>query len=294
MSASDIIIAQLRSELAAKQSTIDALIAANADLDMQLNSQLTKAPVNTVHYEKRPFGTKLKWVSAETPNIYRVAIVDKNHNVIQVKSMTNNGAEMDPNPHPLYGPSLKKTQFDDEVAWRASLPQGEVTVTPFMTTMQKKNQPLNKEIADPLKLKEVMQRFKVQCNVYTDFSNNQRLIDSRNMLLANSVNRPHDVPWMTRTVEHFERMCATHTEEENNYERPRMRDYGFKQRLYIAVGDVIKEIAYELYKGTHYIVDREGNRYKTFAELGDCLNADGKPRITIKYRKGMHPVANLF
>lgn len=294
MSASDIIIAQLRSELTAKQATIDALIAANADLDMQLNSQLAKAPVNTVHYEKRPVGTKLKWVSATNPNIYRVAIVDANREILQVKSMCENGAEMDPNPNPLYGSRLKKVQFDDEAAWRASLPQGEVTVTPFMTTMQKKNQPLNKEVADPLKLKEIMSRFKVQCDVRTDASNKQRLADCRNSLELYNKIRPQDVPWMTRNVEYFERRCAAHTEEENNYERPSIHDYGYKQRLYITVGDAIKEVAYELYKGEHYIVDREGNRYKTFADLGDCLNAEGKPRITIKYRNGMHPVANLF
>lgn len=283
MSASDIIIAQLRSELAAKQSTIDMLIAANAEL--------TKAPVNTIHYEKHPVGTKLKWVSAENPNIYRVAIATSD-GILQVKSMGVNGVDLNPNPDPLYGSRLNRTTFADEAAWRASLPEGEVTLTMKQSLKDKTMIPVDATNTsnDGEKLKMVMERFKVPSRVYKGLSTNGLMDYHRECLTKYPDSR---LGWQ-KSLDKVTATFNSQTDEQNNYEHRWLAINHKKQKLYIIVGDTIKEIGYDLNNDTYVIVDSEGKHYKNFAEIGDCLSADGKPRICIHYRNKIISAANLF
>ena len=89
----------------------------------QLFIYLQKAEADesaTYDYE---VGTKLKWISNENDYTYRVAIVKKN-GVLQVKSVEDGMCDTE-----RY--MLKKTFFETEAVWRASLPvnSGSITVT---------------------------------------------------------------------------------------------------------------------------------------------------------------------
>ena len=96
-------------------------------------------------YPPREEGTKLKWVLND--ETYRVAIAKKN-GILEVKNITDGGGYCHDSkkcmcnscfeieisggqlPPWLKGPPLTKTFYDDEAAWRASLPVGGViTVT---------------------------------------------------------------------------------------------------------------------------------------------------------------------
>jgi len=84
--------------------------------------------------------------------------------------------------------------------------------------------------------------------------------------------------------------------------------YNYKQNAFLIIGETVKKIWCEseylpeaerasgsdsIYN--HYIrVEGDPKRYTTFAEIGDCLNANGKPKMTVAYRKHTYPVANLF
>jgi len=84
--------------------------------------------------------------------------------------------------------------------------------------------------------------------------------------------------------------------------------YNYKQNAFLIIGETVKKVycesdyvpeaeripgAQDMYN--HYIrVEGDPKRYTTFAEIGDCLNANGKPKMTVAYRKHTYPVANLF
>lgn len=71
-------------------------------------------------YPKRPIGTKLKWVSDEDEETYRVAIVTKD-GVCQVKAITEGGGDCYYVGKKRY---LTKRTFDSESSWRRALPSG--------------------------------------------------------------------------------------------------------------------------------------------------------------------------
>jgi len=78
-------------------------------------------------YPKRSIGTKLKWISNDDNETYRVAIVTKD-GICQVKAITGGGADcyFDDNTGKRY---LTKRTFDSEASWRQALPQnGEVYI----------------------------------------------------------------------------------------------------------------------------------------------------------------------
>jgi hypothetical protein len=93
---------------------------------------------------RRPEGTKLKWISSNNPETYRVAVVKKN-GVLEVKNVEDAIALYHDNvtckcrpcseinlsvklgvPIPPWftGPPLAKTFFENEAAWCLSLPAG--------------------------------------------------------------------------------------------------------------------------------------------------------------------------
>jgi hypothetical protein len=63
--------------------------------------------------------------------------------------------------------------------------------------------------------------------------------------------------------------------------------------MLLSTGDMVREIAVEEYNGKLYIVNDDGKRYETFADM-DCLNAKGQPKLTVYYRKKHIGLANLF
>lgn len=73
-------------------------------------------------YPKRSIGTKLKWISTDDAETYRVAIVTKD-GICQVKAVTGGGGDcyFDPDTNKRY---LTKRTFDSEGSWRNALPKG--------------------------------------------------------------------------------------------------------------------------------------------------------------------------
>ena len=96
----DIVIMQLRAELAEKNKIIERLTA------------------------PRGPRRKLKWIVDE--NTYRVAVETATGLILQVKSVTDGGGEVvEGTERSINGRyPLKKTYFDTEEDWRASLPEG--------------------------------------------------------------------------------------------------------------------------------------------------------------------------
>jgi hypothetical protein len=96
----DIIIMQLRSELAEKNKIIEEFTA------------------------PRPPRRKLKWILDE--NTYRVAVETANGLILQVKSVTDGGGDVIEGTERCINGRypLKKTYFETEAHWRASLPDG--------------------------------------------------------------------------------------------------------------------------------------------------------------------------
>lgn len=78
--------------------------------------------------------------------------------------------------------------------------------------------------------------------------------------------------------------------------------YHYKQRASLIVGDGVKNIycEKEYIEGSdhdyNYYIRVEGDemRYTSFADIGDCLDKNGRPKITVAYRKKMIPVAEMF
>jgi hypothetical protein len=146
-------------------------------------------------HEKRAIGTKMKWVL--TPETYRVAIqTDKG--ILQVKSVTDGAGECHETgckcapceafaTRLLHTPwnrlPLKKTLFEDEAAWRASLPQGgEVSVEG--ASIEKKFISLS-STTDVEKVAELCQRFNVYADIFEHRNTIQQLENMKSLQLKN-------------------------------------------------------------------------------------------------------------
>lgn len=73
-------------------------------------------------YPKRSIGTKLKWISNNDAETYRVAVVTKD-GICQVKAITEGGGDCYYD-HKTKKRYLTKRTFDSEASWREGLPQG--------------------------------------------------------------------------------------------------------------------------------------------------------------------------
>jgi hypothetical protein len=117
--------------------------------------------------------TKLKWISSSNPETYRVAIVTKD-GLLQVKSVLDGAGDCHvancrcgpcweyDNAAPWRRRPLNKVLFDDESAWRNTLPDGAVTVTlpiPSKKALRALCMKPLEAVTDALKLKELEQRF---------------------------------------------------------------------------------------------------------------------------------------
>jgi hypothetical protein len=161
-------------------SAIEAQIKIAEDNLSKLKTKLELARVSSLRDER----TKLKWISNSDPETYRVAVVTKD-GVLEVKRVTNGGgychdtttckcvpcAEIRlstrlgaPRPPWIARTPLLKTFFENEMAWRDSLPEGgSVTITlPPQISDKALNalckRPL-KATTDALRLKELEKRF---------------------------------------------------------------------------------------------------------------------------------------
>ena len=74
-----------------------------------------------------------------------------------------------------------------------------------------------------------------------------------------------------------------------------------KGTAFLLVGDTLKRVySYEKWNRDatevtlRICVENDDNLYTTFSEIGDCLDKDGKPKITVNYEDTMFPVADLF
>jgi hypothetical protein len=76
----------------------------------------------------------------------------------------------------------------------------------------------------------------------------------------------------------------------------------YRQHAFIIVGDAVKNIycEKEYIEGSnheynyHIRIQGDETRYTRFTDIGDCLDANGKPKITVAYRGEMLPVAHIF
>lgn len=135
-----------------------------------------------IFYPTRPPRTKLKWVSVSDPETYRVAII-KNDGILEVKRVTEGGGYCHdtttcecvpcgqirlserlgvPRPPWIARNPLRKTFFETEADWRATLPEGVVTITePPISNRALKAlcmKPLE-NATDALRLNELEERF---------------------------------------------------------------------------------------------------------------------------------------
>ena len=186
-----------------------------------------------------PTSSKIRWTLDD--NNYRVLIRTKT-GFLQVKSVENGVADMEPPAQNRVFPSLKLTPFDSFEAWFASLPMtGSVTITPYKTSLNYKMMPLKG--SDVEKMHALTSRFYIA--------------DPK---------------------------------------------YKYRQGASIIVGDAVKNIYSEKeyiegtnYEYNYYIrIQGDEMRYTSFADIGDCLDAKGKPKITVAYRGEMLPVAHIF
>lgn len=135
-----------------------------------------------IFYPTRTPRTKLKWVSVSDPETYRVAII-KNDGILEVKRVTEGGGYCHdtttcecvpcgqirlserlgvPRPPWIARNPLRKTFFETEADWRATLPEGVVTITePPISNRALKAlcmKPLE-NATDALRLNELEERF---------------------------------------------------------------------------------------------------------------------------------------
>jgi hypothetical protein len=214
-----------------------------------------------------PLKTMLRWKLDD--NNFRPAVQTKD-GILQLKCVINGKAVEDTKrtvvnmttgleeqiDAPLsWGAPPKMDMFKDFVAWHASLPQGgSITISPHQTNNDYRMSPL--------------------------------------------------------TGRQVGTTPPSGTDPEKLYELTgrfgiRQPRYKTKQKAYLIVGDTIKSI-YTVHTGEnvpevsrnsadYWIgVSDTDKLYKTFAEIGDCLNAEGKPKITVAYRDNLISVAHLF
>jgi len=283
----------LRAELDAKKASIEDLTKqiATAEREAEREAELEAIP-------KRTAGTKLKWASDD--NNYIVAVITYD-GVLQVKSVVGGEVQRcDPSERPLLptgrrnGLAYLKTFFKTEREWRLSLPNnGSVTVTPYVYgVVEREWNAIKPEMSDPEKLQQLMKRFCVRATVRVDPSP-QTLYDIAKERVAKYGSSKDNVGnWMERTLRRREANIATMTDEQKNYVRPSIRNT-CTGRMLLSMGDMVREVAVEKYNGKLYIVNDDGKRYETFADM-DCLNAKGQPKLTVYYRKKHIGLANLF
>jgi hypothetical protein len=280
----------LRAELEAQKASMEELTKKIATAERE--AELDAIP-------KRTTGTKLKWVSDD--NNYRVAVITAD-GVLEVKRVV--GGELKrisrseffvlAQHRRLFDLPYLKTFFKTEREWRLSLPNnGSVTVTPYVYgAVERDWNAIKPEMSDPEKLQQLMKRFCVRATVRTATPPQQMYELAKERVAKGGSSKDNVGNWMERNVRSWEAHIATMTEQQKNYANPSIRNT-CTGRMLLSTGDMVREIAVEQYKGKLYIVNDDGKRYTSFADM-DCLNAKGQPKLTVYYRKKYIGLANLF
>jgi hypothetical protein len=265
---------------------------ATAEREAERKAELDAIP-------KRCAGTKLKWFFDD--NNYRVAVITAD-GVLEVKRVV--GGELKrihrseffvlATRRRLFELPYLKTFFKTEREWRLSLPtNGSVTVTPYVYgVVEREWNAIKPEMSDPEKLQQLMKRFCVRATVRTDPPPQKMYELAKDRVAKSGSSKDNVGNWMERNLRSWEAHIATMTEKQKNYVRPSIRNT-CTGRMLLSMGDMVREIAVEEYKGKLYIVNDDDKRYETFADM-DCLNAKGQPKLTVYYRKKHIGLANLF
>jgi hypothetical protein len=212
-----------------------------------------------------PAQTTLKWTLDE--NNYRTAVQTTNYGILQVKSVTNGKTEMDTTYRTLdYVYASDGTRSVAKVekpapSWWEPRESKKTKFTDFMAWYSSLPQGGSVTIC-PYR--------------YTP-----------------SVDKKTEKPLEGTDIDKMYHLC--------NRFRISEPQYKYRQEALLIIGDVVKKVYCETDwscdrdKRTNYIrVQGDRKRYTTFAEIGDCLNAKGQPKMTVNYRKRTFSVADLF
>jgi hypothetical protein len=212
-----------------------------------------------------PDQTTFKWTLDE--NNYRIAVQTTNSKFLQVKSVTNDKTEMDPR-YITYGnykapdgsDRFGKTEMPAPSWWTPTQPKKTI-FTDFMTWYS-----------------SLPEGGKVTITPYK---------------YTPSVSKKTEQPLEGTDVDKMYALTKRFDISE-----PR---YRYRQEALLVIGDLVKKVYCEnewsedVLTRTSYIrLEGDKKRYTTFAEIGDCLNAKGQPKITVNYRKKTFSVAALF
>lgn len=270
--------------------TLDDWLAFAGDQDIvadtsgvaKLAEQREKA-LNTAAatYPNRPFGTMLRASSSTlhngAPANTQSAVVTVNYGILLVKKKDNDVV------------TYPKTQFESEAHWRASLPdEMTVTVTEPQSVVQKRQlqTPITSDMSDAQVLFVLKKTYNVKTTCYEGYSDNQYLAWDREHLECAKRYERHiaHISYYEDSVKRWEDKCASQTAEQND-SRPMKGCYHGKNAFYLIVGDEIHGVTTFDNEQGEFIADlKTGRKYKSFGDIPGCLNAAGKPKLTVFHK----------
>lgn len=260
-----------------------------------------------------PIGTKFRWTL--TPETYRVAIMTAK-GVLQVKSITDGGGEvhetgcacvpcsdyrMVPRPPWQQTLPLKKKMFADEAVWRASLPAGgsvERVKPDTRDVIQKRvEQPLPATLTDVEKVSALRTRFKIKGSCRYAESYNERvtritgrLLEARaklNTLSPQEMLKGNVLTEMNYWIRWYR--TAVNQQQAVNSAVAGLKPVHFYPcgtgKLYAQIGGKKREIM--AFHGRIAVRGDTFKSYENFAEAGVDRAANGKPILSVLYRRRM-------
>jgi len=275
----------------------DTPIDSHNEIDTHAITDYSAHESHWLSSETFPVGTKLRW-NCENGEGYRLAVVTKN-GILQVKLSY---------PGPLENMSIednRKIFFESASDWHASLPRnGEVTVVPHISFIEKNTAFLSSPMSDVEKVKELMKVFKIRSYCLGGESPNdildifQRAMEKQHALLASRTLVQDIADPKARKDE--TNLLNVYVNRYDNYRRSTamMPAEDFLKRAPISV--LIRSPAQlsasvnrswrpiMVYRGKIAVKGRQ--LADTFEDAGiDFI--DGKPKLSLLYRKKMY---NLF
>ena len=280
--------------------TLDDWLAFAGDQDIVADTsgvaklaEQTEKALNTAAatYPNRPFGTMLRASSSTlhngAPAKKQTAVVTTNYGILLVKKKDNDVV------------TYPKTQFESEAHWRASLPDDmTVTVTEPQSVVQKRQlqNPITSDMSDAQVLFVLKKTYKVKTTCYEYCSDNQLLANEREHLELVKLNKYQiaHISYYEDAVKRLEDKCASQTAEQND-SKPMKGRYHGKDAFYLIVGDEIHGVTTFENEQGKFIADlKTEQKYKCFEDIPGCLNAAGKPKLTVFYKNEYINLADKF
>lgn len=219
---------------------------------------------DVVTFPYRPLGTVLH---ATSPTHSQTAVVIKK-GILLVKKM-------------IHGEVFRPMSlFESEGEWRAYLPEG-MTITANLS-----------EMSDPQKLMALEDKYKAHTGCCRTLGNNYNLDRAkRNLALAQTLGS--ETSHYENDVKFWEKKCAEEVSVEYiEYFEPY---YTGNNRIYIVMDDTLRPITSFKNSQGVFIVDLKSNQaYKSFTDIPDCLNAEGKPMLIAFYEGEYIGLADQF